>query len=238
MKKNKMMRIASVLLVAVLLSTCAISGTFAKYVTAEDGSDSARVAKWGVVVEAESFKLFTNEYKTDDTGFTGTYSVQSGATPADNVFAPGTKGTFANFAITGTPEVAVEVDVLSSVKLSGNWEVGGKFYCPIVITVGTTAISGLDYTSALSFESAIEVATLSYCGAYEPNEDLSDIKVKDFDISWEWAFEGAGGHVTALDCDCADDVQCDYKDSVLGTRAATEDLKIEIRVAITVTQIN
>ena len=55
MKKNRMMRVASALLVAVLLTTCAISGTFAKYVTTESGSDFARVAKWGVNVEAESF---------------------------------------------------------------------------------------------------------------------------------------------------------------------------------------
>ena len=43
MKKNTMMRIASVLLVAVLLSTCAISGTFAKYTSQYTGSaDRAR----------------------------------------------------------------------------------------------------------------------------------------------------------------------------------------------------
>ena len=47
MKKNKMMRIASVLLVAVLLSTCAIFGTFAKYTTSVTSQDSARVAYWG-----------------------------------------------------------------------------------------------------------------------------------------------------------------------------------------------
>lgn len=50
MKKNKIMRIASVLLVAVILTTCAISGTFAKYVTSGSGSDTARVAKFGVTV--------------------------------------------------------------------------------------------------------------------------------------------------------------------------------------------
>ena len=45
MKKNRMMRVASALLVAVLLTTCAISGTFAKYITAEDATDSAAQAK-------------------------------------------------------------------------------------------------------------------------------------------------------------------------------------------------
>ena len=52
MKRNKMMRIASVLLVAVLLSTCVISGTFAKYTTSNSATDSARVAKWGVIITA------------------------------------------------------------------------------------------------------------------------------------------------------------------------------------------
>ena len=47
MRKNKMMRAASGLLVAVLLSTCAISGTFAKYTTSTESTDNARVAVWG-----------------------------------------------------------------------------------------------------------------------------------------------------------------------------------------------
>ncbi|MDE6767712.1 MAG: hypothetical protein K2J35_05915, partial [Eubacterium sp.] len=61
MKKNKMMRIASALLVLCLLTTCVISGTFAKYVTSNDGSDSARVAKFGVSVTV-SGSTFAKEY--------------------------------------------------------------------------------------------------------------------------------------------------------------------------------
>ena len=52
MKKNKMMRTASGLLVATLLTTSMISGTFAKYTTQDEASDSARVAKWGVTALA------------------------------------------------------------------------------------------------------------------------------------------------------------------------------------------
>ena len=61
MKKNKMMRIASVLLVAVLLSTCAISGTFAKYVTTDSGSDSARVAKFAFTVSENGTDFTTTD---------------------------------------------------------------------------------------------------------------------------------------------------------------------------------
>ena len=53
MRNNRMMRAASALLVAVLLTTSTISGTFAKYVTEKEVSDTARVAKWGVEIDAE-----------------------------------------------------------------------------------------------------------------------------------------------------------------------------------------
>ncbi len=118
MKKNTMMRIASVLLVVVLLTTSVISGTFAKYVTSDKGSDFARVAKWGVKVEAESFGMFEADYKTDDTSatFSGDYSVSSaGTVDRDDVLAPGTEGSFADIKITGTPEVAVDVGIAATV---------------------------------------------------------------------------------------------------------------------------
>ena len=78
MMKNKMMRAASILLVAVLLSTCAISGTFAKYVTTASGTDTARVAKWGVVITANG-NLFNKTYafKKDNQIATETNSVIS-----------------------------------------------------------------------------------------------------------------------------------------------------------------
>jgi hypothetical protein len=91
MKKNKMMRIASVLLVAVLLSTCAISGTFAKYVTTETGSAIAQVAKWNVeIVETgeSSFAFDLFETILDSDGINGETDVVTGK------IAPGTSGKF------------------------------------------------------------------------------------------------------------------------------------------------
>ena len=61
MKKNTMMRIASVLLVAVLLSTCVISGTYAKYTSTVTTSDSARVAYWGFNSSTVEIALFDYE---------------------------------------------------------------------------------------------------------------------------------------------------------------------------------
>ena len=106
MMKNKMMRLASVLLVAVLLSTCAISGTFAKYVNTSSGNDTARVAKWGFKNEATiSFEnLFASSYQ----------NVKSGNDEMA-IIAPGTSG-FTSFAFkleTGisAPEVAYSFTV-------------------------------------------------------------------------------------------------------------------------------
>lgn len=115
MKKNKTMRAAGALFVVTMLSTSIVSGTYAKYVTGNSGSDSARVAKFGVVVTAEG-SLFDHTYKAandntpggktpDSTPFTS-LTVESDT----NVAAPGTKNdTGLKFTITGTPEVDVKI---------------------------------------------------------------------------------------------------------------------------------
>lgn len=79
MRKNKMMRAASGLLVATLLTTSVISGTFAKYTTTTSGHDTARVAYWG----------FNEEKDTTINLFSKTYDNVSGA---EKVVAPGTEG--------------------------------------------------------------------------------------------------------------------------------------------------
>lgn len=87
MKKNRAMRFASVILILTLLSTSVISGTFAQYVTTNSGSDTARVAKFGVTIEVKDdegnvaadsdLKLFATSYATEDTKYEGALSVES-----------------------------------------------------------------------------------------------------------------------------------------------------------------
>ena len=139
MKKNVMMRLASFLLVAVLISTSAISGTYAKYVTSEQGSDSARVAKWGVKVDVEG-STFANAYATDDKTLNadaqsriGVNSVVSSGSV--DVVAPGTKGDMAAIAISGKPEVAVDVSYVGVFDIEGWVDGDGNYYCPLIITV-------------------------------------------------------------------------------------------------------
>lgn len=131
MKKNKAMRAAGVLMVVTLLTTSIVSGTYAKYVTKDSASDTARVAKFGVVVEANG-KLFSDTYKTasntpgesgDSTaaatlsvvssGVTGTTTDHDGVNGTDKVVAPGTKNDKGlTFSVTGKPEVAVKIGVV------------------------------------------------------------------------------------------------------------------------------
>ena len=102
--KNKLTRVMSVLLVLTLISTCAISGTFAKYTTGAEGEDAARVAQWGIVLTMDG-DLFAEKYKTDDKTATVEYSVISNK-EGEAVVAPGTTGDAFRATVKGTPDVA------------------------------------------------------------------------------------------------------------------------------------
>ena len=227
MKKNKMMRIASVLLVAVLLTTCAISGTFAKYITEKESTDTARVAKFGVDLAVTVDGAFATEYDADTTatdklGVAIAKTVVASSTDSDNLVAPGTNGDLmASATIEGTPEVAVNVKQEATLVLTG-WEVEGTYYCPLVITVDGAKFYGMDYTSAAEFIAAVE-AVLDSNVNYEPNTDLTE----SHSVTWEWAFEGTDGK------------QTDVKDTALGDYAAkTGDIEISFTYKVTVTQID
>jgi hypothetical protein len=227
MKKNTMMRVASVLLVAVLLSTCAISGTFAKYVTSKESTDTARVAKFGVDLGVAVDGAFATEYDadvtvTDKDGAAIAKTVVASSTDQDNLVAPGTKGDLmASATIAGTPEVAVNVKQEATLVLT-NWAVDGTYYCPLVITVDGAKFYGMDYTSAAEFIAAVEAALDSDVN-YAPNTDLTETH----SVTWAWAFEGTDGN------------QTDELDTALGNYAAkTGDIEISFTYKITVTQIN
>ena len=159
MKKSKLMRVAALLMVAVLLTTCAISGTFAKYITSADTkAQTARVAKWGVEITADATGLFASEYAADDADF----DVDENSVKATDEFvvAPGTSGKFTKYTLTGTPEVAVRVSFAGTLDLGDNWKVNGEYYCPLEITVDGTTFKGTDpaYTSVDEFEEAVNAA--------------------------------------------------------------------------------
>ncbi len=127
MKSNKSLKTAALLVMLCLITTCAIGTTFARYTTSGSTGDSARVAKWGVVLTIDGDTMFSNQYATDDTtNYAGSVSVLSQENAdgsSDKVVAPGTASvvktdstgalvaTNAKFSIKGAPEVAVNVNV-------------------------------------------------------------------------------------------------------------------------------
>lgn len=221
MKKNKMMRIAAFLLVAVILTTCAISGTFAKYVTSGNGSDTARVAKWGVNVTGTA-ETFAQTYEKNDNGFTlATNTVVS----TQDVVAPGTSGNMAAFTITGTPEVAVNVKFTGTLELGDKWvDSTSAYYCPIEITFDNiTTLKGTAYASADEFEAAVNAEIANYSNNYVAGTNLNGIGGDAPAISWAWAFTGND----------------DDKDTYLGDQAAAGNAAtISLDVTATVTQID
>lgn len=214
-----MMRLASGLLVAVLLTTCAISGTFAKYVTDGSASDSARVAKFGVTVTATG-DMFKETYAKDDQSFT---LAENTVVSTDKVVAPGTSGKLGGVTITGTPEVAVRVaSTATKVDFGDKWLAkDGSYYCPIEITVNETTIKGLDYGTIEAFETEVKTAIDAYTNDYAAGTDLAT--AGELKVEWAWAFA----------------TNDDVNDTYLGDQAAENNAAtIELEIATTVTQID
>lgn len=237
-KKNVLMRSAGLLLVLVLVTSCFVGSTFAKYTVGGKGTDTARVAKFGVTITAEG-TMFAEEYATDDGDVKEIISKSVVST--EKVVAPGTKGNMSSIALTGKPEVAVRVEYkVNTFKLTG-WQTGDDAaateYCPLVFTVGDKTYkigdTGIDTVDKL--EAAVKNAIEGCSQNYEANTDLStaNTNVKVPSVSWAWAFQGAdnGASTTAY--------QTDAKDTKLGDRAAEGNAAtVTLEIATTVTQID
>lgn len=254
MKKNVMMRVASIMLVLVLMTSSVISGTFAKYVTADDASDTARVAKFGVVATVDG-TLFAKNY----------VDVSGGNTPADTgeltvksqsdakVVAPGTKNAEGmTITLTGKPEVDVAVEfkfeAAHEIKLDegtefdnpttglvdDNYTVDADYY-PVIFTL----VDGNGNVLANGNVAAIQTYLATLTKTYDAGTDLSKIVTGNagiYTLTWEWAFQNAVADV-------------DVKDTYLGNAAAAKyfgasfptegtDLAMDVTFSLSVTQVD
>lgn len=227
MKKNRCLKIASGLLLLVLVTTCAIGTTLAKYTAGGDARDSARVAKWGVELEMEGDSMFSNNYAvTGGTVIVKSESITEGE--PDKIVAPGTASsstTAAVFSISGTPEVAVKIDVVltvdSDIFLKENLKenLTGKYtdptyagknsavpkfdlsadYYPVVFTLKQTAdaTGAIDKTIAEGNLATISEALSEYSSTKGSYAPNTDLAAK-FELSWSWAFEKGNDAEKAL----------------------------------------
>ena len=177
MKKNVMMRVASALLVAVLMTTCAISGTFAKYTSSATGTDTARVAKWGWGTTTVTLDLFD-----------GVYGETVKSSNSDNVIAPGTSKTASIVwapADTFAPEVDYTISFAATATIPADVE---------NVLTWTLAMDGAAAESYATFEQlAAALNAKTYAG--EAAEDAPEVNVV---IGWAWAIDGDAAIDTAL----------------------------------------
>ena len=226
MKKNRFIKLASGLLVLCLMTTCVIGATLAKYTTAKDTQDSARVAKWGVRITAAANSAFATEYNKQDAGYTGTLSVKSSS--SEKVVAPGTSGSAAQFSISGTPEVAVRLSfaltVVNEVKLTAGTYTNtdgatvtlAGDYMPVKFTLSNGSASPLATGTLGQIATFLSTHTVDYA----PGTDLSTT-VPTYTLSWEWDFEKNVASMAGTDEEkAAAKAEQDKLDSILGDLAA------------------
>lgn len=162
MKKNKMMRLASVLLVLTLLSTSVISGTFAKYTTQDSASDSARVAKWGVELQVVG-NLYGESYKdTIETTDNTTITVKT--SDSMEVVAPGTKNEEGfSFSLNGQPEV--DGKIVTKIEYRNIFLADGQYGVMVKVPAGVVTEDNFsEFTGLYTFADDKFTAATAYNG--------------------------------------------------------------------------
>ena len=169
MKKNWITKVAVLMLALVMVTSCFVGSTFAKYVTRAEGQDNARVAKWGVLVSVAG-NAFATEYAAEDEAYTedgGTLAVE--ASNEDQVVAPGTSSEEVDdelvASVKGTPEVATR------------YILEGKNIKDVVLPAGTYT----DYTHLVKADDG----TYGYTDTFTLAKDYAPVK-------WNLVIEGKG----------------------------------------------
>lgn len=208
MRKNKMMRLASALLVAVLLTTCAISGTFAKYTTSVTSQDTARVAYWGFQpVAMDITDLFDKAY---DTTVNATVDVIAPGTTSSDTFA---------FAYNEANGTAPEVAYTFTVSVDGS-------YCDAAIANNTNIQWRLDggtwgdWGTLLNSIKALS-GDASGTKQYNPGQlpDAFTTADNTHTVEWQWIF--------------STDAAGDALDTEMGNAADLADVKLVITINAT-----
>ena len=219
MKKNWIMRVAVLMVALTLVTSCFVSGTYAKYITTADGNDTARVAKFGVQITATG-SLFDTTYLAVAGGNTPGGSATTGLTVkssnTDKLVAPGTKNdTGLTFTVTGQPEVDVAVEMsidantakeiflksgtyadMTTAAADDTFTQSGDYY-PVrfTLTIGTGSSAKTKTGTLAEIKAALADATtaVTYPAGTNLQTAIGTIK-----LTWEWAY-GTPGDVSGND---------------------------------------
>ncbi len=227
MKKNKMMRFASLVLVLTLLSTCAISGTFAKYTTTTTSQDSARVAHWGFEKAADISitDLFKTAYDknvqgyadviapgtTNSASFSFNYDANGSITAPEvaYTFTVSTEGSSCDTTIQNNPNIQWRLNVTEAgTKTEGTW---GTW---------TTLISNIQGLAGSGHTNG----TKSYTAQQLPEAFDND---QTYEIEWKWIFDDV------VDSSATDN---DTGDTTMGN--ADTLAPVTVKITITAEQVD
>jgi hypothetical protein len=156
-----------------MITSCFVGSTFAKYITKAEGTDNARVAKWGVLLSVTG-NAFATQYAAEDEAYLaaeGEYSVVADT----QVVAPGTNSELVGSNLVGhvggTPEVAARYSITGTVT-------------DIVLPAGTY----VDYTHLVDQGNG----TYLYTDTFELEKDYSPVK-------WNMVISGKGAEINLAD---------------------------------------
>ena len=254
MKKNKIMRAALALLVVTMLTMSIVSGTFAKYVTSGSANDAARVAKFGVVVEA-SGNLFDTTYVNKAGGNTPGSTNITVKSESGDVVAPGTKSSDDGLKISvkGQPEVSVNVSLnvttANDIFLKGSDKDLPKMttasgtdtfknttdYYPVKFTLANSTRKIVDGGKLADVKTELEKLSKDY----DAGTNLSNL-IGDLKLTWEWDFDASGAGTyddqdTLLGDLAANTPLAPATTLTPGTNIASADYNLNAAFAITLT---
>lgn len=252
----KKMSILAVLLVAVVVTTFSVSGTYAKYTSKIDTTDEARIAKWEFgaakvnddntttalsTTQTNTIDLFASSYK-----WNGDKYVEA-INGTDKVVAPGTEGEY-TFKLVGNMEVrynldfklAVENDFVVYYDIDANGNVintsntkgsQAKEYHPLRFSVLYTDNAGKEHTDITDVTTAGLVAGLkAYSEKIAAKGFGPGAMRQQFKISWKWNAVNEG-----MDGLTAD--QANALDTWAGQNMSAATDKVVMDLTITATQI-
>ena len=168
-KRSRIVSLGVLALTLTMMSTCLMGATMARYVTEVTGEAKAVVAAWSF--KADSKDSVGETFTEINLGDTTHRQAYDSGDIADDVIAPGTKGSF-NIVIDGSGS---EVGIDYAVKIAA----GTKVTLPDDLVFSTEAITADKPGSKL--DDFTPSGTIDYATG-------ADSMKKTITVNWEWAF--------------------------------------------------
>lgn len=214
MKRDKSLKTALALMIAVIMTLSLASGTMAKYIHAVKGKDVARVAQFEVGVQSNDDRNGTDDRTSwavgestvnllsttlDDSGVYNTSAAAFDSNSGVKLVAPGTSGGF-QINVSNYSEVAVKTTFsltetfISDQKIPIVYTYKGQNYSSYGVAnqmVGGKIINGglVELGQAISTE----------IGNLAPTNGATAASAPAQSITWVWAFEGVDLQTNAKD---------------------------------------